>query len=198
MFLLPCRPIQQAHTQVSFDSTKSLEMKIPLPQSAQITPQTAKGKKAADKRLLWKRCSHNHKCIHKQRTADVKLSSAGLLIHKTQTVVITSQLTQYSSWGICHPLTGLALFTSEIMMARLLRANWKPNRQVLWEVTRNTPTEPQKEQSTLPTRHELGGSPRIEQWGLCKNNTVAKGLVSLILERKENFSMAECGNYCKC
>lgn len=74
---------------------------ITLPQSAKITPQKA-GRNQTK--------GYYGKCIHQQRTTDVKLPSAGLLlIHKTQTVVITSQLTQYSSSGISHPLTGLVL-----------------------------------------------------------------------------------------
>lgn len=45
------------------------------------------------------------------------------------------------------------------------------------------------------TRPELSVHLRIEQRGLCKNNTVAKGLVSLILERKESGTALEHGQY---
>ncbi len=58
---------------------------------------------------------------------DVKLPfvlpSAGLLIHNTQTVLSTYQLTKHSAVGIIHPLTGLALFMRKIIMLRLLCAN---------------------------------------------------------------------------
>lgn len=48
---------------------------------------------------------------------------------------------------------------------------------------------------TVSTRRELSVHLRIEQRGLCKNNTVAKGLVSLILERKESGTALEHGQY---
>lgn len=104
-------------------------MKSHFPNCAKITQQTA-GKKEPDKRLLWKRCSLNHKCICKQKITDIKLPfilfSVGIPIHKTQTAAIPSQLTEDGSWGIFHPLTGLSLFMSKIMMVWLLCANWKP------------------------------------------------------------------------
>lgn len=157
-------------------------------------------KKVLDKRLLWKRWVHYHKLICKQKTADLKLSfifsTVRLLIHKTQTVVITSRLTEYCSWGIFHPLTGLSLFM-KITLLQLLLVNWNPNGRCYGKLLPHAYTHTnQKEQCNLPNRHELCTSLRIEQWGLCKNNTVAKGLVSLILHRKENFSGQEHGQYC--
>lgn len=57
------------------------------------------------------------------------------------------------------------------------------------------PTKLQIELCTLPARNELRVNLRIEQWGLCKNNAVAKGLVSLILQRKEDCTAQEHGQY---
>ena len=147
----------------------------------------------------------------KQKTTDIKLPlifpSVQLHIHKNTDSgyhfpanrirpsrdhpslnwIITVQKEDNGDWPLC--------------------ANWKPNgrcyRKFLPHTRTHEPTK-KKEQCTLLSRQDLTLSPRIKQWGLCKSNTVAKGLVALNLERKENFlpktmgSNAEYGNYSKC
>ena len=56
--------IQQAHAQESFDSTETLEMKIPLPHRAKITHQTGKGEKKHQTKGYYGRDAHTTTSVH--------------------------------------------------------------------------------------------------------------------------------------